>query len=479
MKNKYSLGLIITALWSCANPVTPSGGNKDVNPPKILFINPASKSTGIHPKHIVFTFDENIQVSNAKEQIIVSPAPKEKHIITAGKNTIKLDLPEKALDDNTTYSIQLNESIKDLNEGNPGKYDPYLFATGNSLDTLNIYGNCSFIENVKTQKVKIKTVSSNPRKTIADKSLLFSLPGMPLDSAWIIAYNDLNGNDEHNKGEEIGLCKTYPGDTVHVRLYKTAIQKIGLIRYSNKRYGCYGEGIYKENKNSLLQYKDTLIGDSSTLFSFLKTLDTSSYSFAKKAENKKEVLLYYWNKPAYLNDSIQEIHFISNRVLVSPEGKNIIFINTKDVKENAHITKTEKNRITIVFKNNQTGRIKIPYHFITEDNENITDTLKSSIPVYTSLQIANKENFEICLSIMHKNTGERKNIKLQPKEKMLFWVLSGEHEIHYYHDKNNNNKLDGPNIEKRETGEYYRNLPVLKIKENMGVDLDIIPLEKP
>ncbi|MFM7764586.1 MAG: hypothetical protein ACKO6I_02900, partial [Sphingomonadales bacterium] len=68
-----------------------------------------------------------------------------------------------------------------------------------------------------------------------------------------------------------------------------------------------------------------------------------------------------------------------------------------------------------------------------------------------------------------------------PNEKISLWVLSGDHDVIYYKDANRNKILDGPVINDVQPsyGEYYKKLPVLKIKENMGVDLDIKASEKP
>ena len=44
------------------------------------------------------------------------------------------------LKDNTTYSLYLNQCIKDVNEGNILKKLKYLFSTSSKIDTLNIQG---------------------------------------------------------------------------------------------------------------------------------------------------------------------------------------------------------------------------------------------------------------------------------------------------------------------------------------------------
>jgi len=470
-----------TALCRCANPVTPTGGNKDITPPKLVLSNPTNRSTGVTPKIVVFKFDENIQVSNAKEQIIISPVPKNKPTITMGKNYIKIGFAENTLLENTTYSIQLNGCVKDLNENNQGVYSPYLFGTGQNLDTFSICGKCFFIEEPKTQKIKIKTIGLTPYISKPDKSMRFCLPGTPQDSIWVIAYNDLNGDNQWNKDEAVGIHFTNTRDTAFIPLYNNAQIKIDLIKYSKDRYGLYGKSLPFVFGGGLMRYKDTFSGDSAAIFSFIKTLDTNTFFVSKKPENKKDNFSYYWRKPSFLSDSLQEICFTGNKPMLAPSVKTIEYITKDKTINKAVLFADQRNVLKVKFNNNQTGNIGILFNFKTEEGTDIKDTFRTSIPVYTSLNITNRESFEIYINITNKNTGESYSNYIEPGHKKTLWVLSGDHDIFYFRDTNRNTMLDGPVIDDTNPiyGEYYKKLPLLKIKENLGVDLDIIDLEKP
>ena len=477
MRNPFyiSIFLCATILWQCANPVTPTGGNKDVSPPKLIFTEPADKRTNVKPKMVVFKFDENIQVSNIKEQLVISPSIKTKPIITTGKNYVNVTIEDNSLSDNTTYSIQLNDCIKDLNEGNQGNYNPLLFSTGKKLDTFNIVGKYLFVEEPKTQKIKVQTYGPNTYKSIPNKARLFRIPGLPQDSIWVIAFNDLNGDEQWNKGEEVGVSFASTTDTTSILLYNTAKEKIGVVRYSNNRYGFYGKYLPTNLDNKTIRYKDTLIGDSAAVFSIVKTLDTSTFLVSKKPENKKDLFLYFWKKPAFLKDSMQEIYFVANRSIFTANTKTIEYITKDNILNKAALSAEEWNILKIKFTNNQTGKIRIPFDFYMDEGKQLKDTLQTSIPVYTSLNIINKEKFEIFISITHKNTGEVYNGYILPNQKINLWVLSGDYNISYYRDSNKNMLLDGPSLDESNKfmGEYYKKLPILKIKENIGVDLDI------
>lgn len=333
MKNTAFIPAVITTFFfvQCANPVTPTGGAKDVSAPKIILTNPSHKNTNAKPKTVLFKFDENIQTNNIKEQVIVSPVPLIKPTVSAGKNYVIIDFADNALAENTTYSVQLNETIKDLNEGNPGLYPPLLFSTGEVVDTLTIIGNCQFIDEPKTSKIKIQGLGTNTKRTVASKVLRFSLSGLSNDSIWILAFNDLNGNDTWSAGEEVGLIKTKPQDSISIILYNTSAKKVGLIKYSDNNYGCYAKDLPKEGNTDLLAYKDTLIGDSNALFSYLQKLDTTLFFVSKKSENRKALFSSFWKKPAFIKDSLQELYFIANTALNEPDSI-ISFIDRKQKK---------------------------------------------------------------------------------------------------------------------------------------------------
>lgn len=480
MKIKHYIQIVSVSIlfFRCANPVTPNGGVKDITAPKLIFTDPTDRSTNIKPKTVVFKFDENIQPNSIKEQVIISPLPIKKPKIEAGKNYVRVELDENTLNENSTYSIQLNQAIKDLNEGNPGNYMPLIFSTGTTIDTFKINGHCTFTEEPKTNKIKITSLEKNPKKTITNKTYQFTLPGLANDSIWLAAINDINGDDTWNIGEDVGLVRCLPKDSTSIVLYNTTPKKIGLIKYNDSIFGCYGKDIPRDGYETLLSYKDTLIGDSNTLYSFLKGFDTATFMVSKKPETKREVFSYYWKKPSFLKDSIQELHFIANKVLTEPE-KIIYYIDKKQQKENVIAIRTEKNVIKLIFKTNQTGSIRIPNPFKSISGDIFKDTFKTSIPVYTSLNISNKESFDIYISVTNKNTSETYSTYIREGSILNLWALSGEHDIMYYHDKNKNKLLDGPDIIQKVPGEYFKRLPVLKIKENLTVDLDIKPTDKP
>jgi len=139
MKIYFYCILTVLFLSSCANIIMPDGGEKDTSAPNLAKIYPPSKAINFKEKKITFYFDENIAANNWNDFFFISPLLKGeiKHKIKNKELTLFLD---DTLKDNTTYSLILNNCIKDVNEGNILKNLEYLFSTSEQIDTLTIKG---------------------------------------------------------------------------------------------------------------------------------------------------------------------------------------------------------------------------------------------------------------------------------------------------------------------------------------------------
>lgn len=131
---------------SCASIQAPTGGEKDVDPPRIEQLSPENFSTNFKGDRIVILFDEYVQLKNIYEQFLVSPPLSNRpEIIIKGK-TVIIDLQEE-LSKNTTYTFHLGEGIADNNEGNILDSNKVVFSTGAVLDSLSLYGTVNLAEN--------------------------------------------------------------------------------------------------------------------------------------------------------------------------------------------------------------------------------------------------------------------------------------------------------------------------------------------
>lgn len=131
--------ITVSLLVSCANMGTPSGGNKDTQPPKVVESNPANSSTNFHEKEIIITFDEYIVLKNVNSKLIVSPPLDEKPKIKQKGKSIEISIIGE-LADSTTYTFNFGDAIVDNNEGNAIKNFMFTFSTGPVIDSLSIAG---------------------------------------------------------------------------------------------------------------------------------------------------------------------------------------------------------------------------------------------------------------------------------------------------------------------------------------------------
>jgi len=155
-----SILAIIIALSSCASPKPLEGGAKDTTPPKLIQEESTpNQQTNFKEDEIVLTFDEWVELKDVYSQLVISPLlPSNPEIKQKGKSVI-ISLPD-SLRDNTTYTINFGNSIKDLNEGNILENYVFVFSTGPVLDSIMISG-----------------------------SVIDAVTLKPADDAWVMLYN--------------------------------------------------------------------------------------------------------------------------------------------------------------------------------------------------------------------------------------------------------------------------------------------------
>lgn len=133
----YFLSVIGTG---CAQIGMPLGGPRDSLPPVLLNSNPPNQTTHFTENKVVLTFDEYVHVEDLQNNLLVAPTPKINPVINYKLKTVTIKLRD-TLQANTTYSIQLGNSIQDINENNPVHDFTYVFSTGAYIDSLTFRGN--------------------------------------------------------------------------------------------------------------------------------------------------------------------------------------------------------------------------------------------------------------------------------------------------------------------------------------------------
>ena len=136
-------GILALVLTYCANPVAPSGGEKDTAPPELVDEKSTPNfQTKFTKQDIKLTFNEWVELKDAFNQIVISPPLKENdyEVKIKGKSIVFHFKPSAELLENATYTINFGEAIRDITERNPAENLRYVFSTGDYIDSLQVRG---------------------------------------------------------------------------------------------------------------------------------------------------------------------------------------------------------------------------------------------------------------------------------------------------------------------------------------------------
>ena len=213
MKKLIYILTVACLLTACARMGTPDGGWYDEHPPRILQTHPADGSTSVSSRKITIHFDEYIKITDATENVIVSPPQQETPDIKAKGKSIVVALKD-TLQPNTTYTIDFSDAITDFTEDNPlGNYT-YTFSTGTHIDTLQLSGyviEAATLEPVKGILVGIyddlsdTVFQAKPMQRIArtDSRGHFTIKGVAPGEYRVCALKDADGNYYHSQKSEM------------------------------------------------------------------------------------------------------------------------------------------------------------------------------------------------------------------------------------------------------------------------------------
>jgi uncharacterized protein (DUF2141 family) len=185
----------------CANIIPPAGGPRDSLPPQLVRASPPDSTVNFGGRRIVLEFDEFIDAQNT-QSVLVTPYPLSPPSFESRLRTLTVTLRD-TLEENTTYTINFGDAIKDVNEGNILRDFEYTFSTGAALDSLSFRGNVLVAETgrIDTNMVAVlyrnlddsAIVNDRPRYiTKLDRSGAFRFNNLPPGTFALYAYGDVN-----------------------------------------------------------------------------------------------------------------------------------------------------------------------------------------------------------------------------------------------------------------------------------------------
>lgn len=213
-----SLFVVAAALLlaACESIGRPEGGPRDMTPPVMVSSTPAPGSVNVSNGRIDIIFDENITLDDPMNKIVVSPPQKKQAQISSNGRRVRITLRD-TLRDSTTYTVDLADAVRDLNEGNILDGLAIDFSTGPSIDTLMISGIVfegrtlepaqGMIVGVYSTPVADTALTTLPMDRITKTNALgrFTIRNLKPGSYRVFAINDLNHDFHWDRSEDIAF----------------------------------------------------------------------------------------------------------------------------------------------------------------------------------------------------------------------------------------------------------------------------------
>jgi hypothetical protein len=138
--NIFSVLVMLLLFNSCANQLSPPGGEIDRTPPKIVESIPKDRTVNFKGRSFEVTFSEYVNKNNIRDNVFISPKIQGEPEYSWSGKTLEVIFPD-SLKKNTTYSVTLSAGIMDLNNSNKmGEAYSFYFSTGPVIDSGKISG---------------------------------------------------------------------------------------------------------------------------------------------------------------------------------------------------------------------------------------------------------------------------------------------------------------------------------------------------
>ncbi len=436
----------------CAQIVAPTGGPRDTLPPRLVSSNPTQKATNFTGNRINLYFDEYVQIQELLQNLLVSPTPKNNPYIDYKLKSVSIRLRD-TLEPNTTYTINLGNSIHDINENNILKDFSYVFSTGATIDSLTLTGKVQEAETGKADSTIIVLLYKN----LDDSAVIKLKPKY-------IARVDAEGN--------YSFQNLSPGE-----------YKIYALKETD------GSRTYN-SKIELFAFADNSVKVSDS------TSAVSLYAYAEEKEKTKvppaEKKLRYTTKITTLKqDVLTDLAIEFNKPLKILDKQKIILTDTlnniiKDV--TISIDSTNKNLlIKTQWVQGADYKLLISKDFATDSTGLAlikSDTIRFKTKAETDYGIVRLKflNFDKTKNPVLQLVQNNEVVNSYPLTSPVWnapLFNPGDYDIRILYDLNNNGKWDPGNFsQKKQPEKVYSISRKLSIRANFEQEIDNIELPK-
>jgi hypothetical protein len=293
---KYYLLIVCSFfVFSCANPVMPTGGPVDSKPPEIIKTEPESGTVNFKGDEIRFYFDEYVQQASFKQAFSIEPDLGIQYDIRFKGKSVLIKLKSK-LPENTTFIAELGTAVSDFKSNKIKKPYTLAISTGERMNNGEI--KIKFLQAINGDKVESSTLMLfKESQSYAEKSYYVGKPDssgtirfsyLPEGKYKIIALDDINRN---RSKESFEWAQPIYSEIVDVK-QDTSIE-IKTIYYSKPdtlRPEISGIGVFSANRLRLRFSEDVFLTSDSTLSVFS---DSDTLNF-RILFNDKDDFSVYW-----------------------------------------------------------------------------------------------------------------------------------------------------------------------------------------
>tara|TARA_B100001996_G_scaffold301581_1_gene242133 strand:- start:1179 stop:2846 length:1668 start_codon:yes stop_codon:yes gene_type:complete len=500
---KYCIYIFLFfSIINCAKKASPTGGPKDTIPPVLISASPKLNTTFFDKEEVKFIFNEYVKLDDIDKQLIISPPLKiggyKLHPTMSASKKITLSIIDTLLE-NTTYTFNFGEGIKDYNEGNKMSFFSYTISTGAEIDSLNLKGIIKDALKMKPDdfiSLQLYPVDSSyndsaiyKRKPFYVASTLdttvFEFKNLKEGKYELIALKDFSNNYFFDQNiDQIGFLNTpisLPLDSIiELKMFKekTLFSWANPFFINNHHIGHGYYGDYENQKFKLISNVpksfEFLINknrESDTLNYWFKGIETDSLKFEYPIKDSIKTELVNFKNP--IKDSLiltqitigaidlTDIFKIKSNLPIVSSDSSLVKIRKKDSTLVPAKIKIDKNydRVEIDFKliPNDMYDIQLLPNTLKDFWGNTHDTLNYRVSTkkvedYGNIfiQLIYEDSSEFILELLKDNKVIRSYNKPVEDSNYSFKLLNpGKYFLRLIKDNNNNDKWDTGNYLKK------------------------------